>query len=395
MIRTSKHNLTQFSNQGKLNSLGQMFIDYKIDLEYYINLILTGVLPLQKMLSSSQLPANIIKHSWYKQILYKQASEIVRSQTKQSSEKRFYRYQKIYSYFKQNGRQEKFIDQKYSELNLKPLFKSKYFTKPSLINISIDFDYRFFDIQFDSSFDNIVRLTLPYLRSPYRALTVKLPFNNHKHSNKLKNAGFTLRRAIQLKKINNKYILSLVWEKPDAPKQVVGKTIGLDTGYRKLIATSDNQILGSEMINIYQNIVSKKRNSKSYKRELTKRDQMINYYINQIDLDGVKTLVIEDLLNVKYKSQYTNKTNDLLSRWTYRPLIKKLEMICEVKGIELVKVSPAYTSQTCSSCGSIHEESRNGDNFKCVDCGYEIDVDYNASINICNRGVIVPLTKEG
>ena len=49
--------------------------------------------------------------------------------------------------------------------------------------------------------------------------------------------------------------------------------------------------------------------------------------------------------------------------------------------------NPSYTSQTCSKCGSIHKESRNGEDFICVECKYEIDADLNASINILHRGI--------
>ena len=61
-------------------------------------------------------------------------------------------------------------------------------------------------------------------------------------------------------------------------------------------------------------------------------------------------------------------------------------MRCEAKGILLVKVSPAYTSQTCSSCGAIHRKSRKAELFLCVDCGFKIDADYNAAINIRDKG---------
>jgi len=53
----------------------------------------------------------------------------------------------------------------------------------------------------------------------------------------------------------------------------------------------------------------------------------------------------------------------------------------------LVKVSPAYTSQTCSSCGHVDKNSRNGEHYECVSCGYKNDADVNASINIHNRGL--------
>ena len=144
------------------------------------------------------------------------------------------------------------------------------------------------------------------------------------------------------------------------------------------------------MIHTYKSIIHKQRNSKQYKRTLKLRDNLINYHVNQIDLTDVSDIIIEDLCNVKHKSKYNNETNDLMSRWTVRPLIDKISRICEVKGIKLVKVSPTYTSQTCSECGSVHEESRNGDFFKCIDCGYEIDADYNASINILRRGAYSP-----
>ena len=43
--------------------------------------------------------------------------------------------------------------------------------------------------------------------------------------------------------------------------------------------------------------------------------------------------------------------------------------------------SHIYTSQTCSKCGSSHKESRNGEDFMCVECKYEIDADLNAAIS--------------
>lgn len=49
-------------------------------------------------------------------------------------------------------------------------------------------------------------------------------------------------------------------------------------------------------------------------------------------------------------------------------------------------VSPAYTSQTCSCCGSVNAESRKSQAvFECVDCGHRANADTNAAINILRR----------
>jgi len=77
---------------------------------------------------------------------------------------------------------------------------------------------------------------------------------------------------------------------------------------------------------------------------------------------------------------------------TIRININWLQNITEEKGIKLVKVSPAYSSQQCSQCGAIDEKNRLGEKFSCIACGYENDADVNASLNILHRGVYSPST---
>ena len=43
----------------------------------------------------------------------------------------------------------------------------------------------------------------------------------------------------------------------------------------------------------------------------------------------------------------------------------------------------AYTSQTCCICGHIDKDNRQTqEKFKCTECGFELNADHNASINI-------------
>jgi putative transposase len=59
------------------------------------------------------------------------------------------------------------------------------------------------------------------------------------------------------------------------------------------------------------------------------------------------------------------------------------------RGGQVIKVPAAYTSQKCSVCGHIHPDNRNGDKFKCLDCGHVDHADINAAKNILAAGFAV------
>ncbi|WP_223838902.1 zinc ribbon domain-containing protein [Nocardiopsis deserti] len=56
-------------------------------------------------------------------------------------------------------------------------------------------------------------------------------------------------------------------------------------------------------------------------------------------------------------------------------------------GSRIVEVDPAYTSQTCHSCGYVAEENRESPSvFRCGRCGHTAHADVNAAQNILTRG---------
>jgi putative transposase len=66
----------------------------------------------------------------------------------------------------------------------------------------------------------------------------------------------------------------------------------------------------------------------------------------------------------------------------------------EARGGMLVKVPAAYTSQTCSACGSVDAISRESQAaFVCVTCGYREHADVNAAINILRRNTASKLVE--
>jgi putative transposase len=59
-------------------------------------------------------------------------------------------------------------------------------------------------------------------------------------------------------------------------------------------------------------------------------------------------------------------------------------------GSRVVKINPAYTSQTCSRCRCVDRESRESQaKFRCRHCGFHEHADVNAAINIRTAGLAV------
>lgn len=264
--------------------------------------------------------------------------------------------------------------------------RKKKKTLPVFTKDVIELDERFIDIRLDeNSFDIWIKLT-----SLGNKLNIKLPARKHKHLNKYLSTGWMLKKSMRLRKFEGRYFIDLYFEKPEPAKKADGVAVGCDIGYKKLLVFSDGSKSNTDFTKIYEKIARKKQGSKQFKRTLKERDNLINREINNLNLQGVKTLVVEDLKNVKHKSKFSKKFNNLCQRWSYPKVLDKTGRFCEDNGIELVKVPPAYTSQICSVCGFQHRDNRNGEKFLCGKCGVRMDADYNASINILHRGVYSP-----
>lgn len=66
------------------------------------------------------------------------------------------------------------------------------------------------------------------------------------------------------------------------------------------------------------------------------------------------------------------------------------------RGGTLVTVDPAYTSQTCSECGTVDRGSRESQAvFSCRHCGFRTNADHNAAINILRRNTSFMRMEEG
>ena len=341
MTRTSKHSL-KFCNKVKTQQLDQMFALYESSLKTYLELIKRGQLPIKQFLSTKDCPECAIKHSRFKQLVYKNASEIIRSQLANLRQRVFNRYKRAFVYCLKTNRFKSFAEKHFHELNINYLKRLRF----DLKNISIMMNENLFDIEECNTgeFDEFVRIFLPIFKEgKKRAKTICLPIKHHKHSLKFKD--WTRKKSIQLQRIDGKYFLNFIYEKDNAKKKDNQKKIGIDLGYHKLIADSDGKFYGKQLTNIYKKLANKKRGSKKYQKLLKFKENEVNRLTKKfVEEHKGYDIVCEDLKNVKHKSSFYKSVNNKLQYWSYRQVIDKLESLSQIKGFNLIKVDPSYIS---------------------------------------------------
>ena len=346
MIRSTKHTL-KFTTKSKREQINNLFLIYSLYLQKTIDMLWNKEISLKRMMNTKDVFWMDDLGGQYKQLIYKQASEIVRSCR----------------------------------------FKKGKKSKPVIKNFTINFDEKFIKSELsNNTFDKWIRLRLPFIKTGKvrERIEILIPIKEHKHSLKFKD--WKQAKSIRV----SKNYVSFTFDKEAEALKQEGKSIGLDCGYKKLLVSSEGQVIGRELEQLYNKISKKKQGSKAFKRALIERNNKINEVINkEVDLSDIKQIVVEDLKHVKHKSKFRKQFNNKLQRWSYRKTIGKLERLCEENRVLFTKINPSYTSQQCSGCGTIDKANRKGELYQCS-CGNVMDADYNASINILHRGAYSP-----
>ena len=96
---------------------------------------------------------------------------------------------------------------------------------------------------------------------------------------------------------------------------------------------------------------------------------------------NVKVIKLEQLQNIRSATRKSRKNNHSLHTWSFFRLAKFIEYKAKLAGISVEYVNPAYTSQKCPVCGSVHHADDR--NYTC-DCGFHIHRDILGAMNICN-----------
>jgi IS605 OrfB family transposase len=196
---------------------------------------------------------------------------------------------------------------------------------------------------------------------------------------------------------------------PDTPApSSCKKVVGIDRGIRFLAAACDGK-----KTSFYSGAAVKQKRAhyKELRRQLQKRQtssarrriraigQRENRWMNDVNHRISKALVcahpkgtlfvLEDLTGIRGASERVRvKDRYTQVSWAYYDLEQKIMYKAVRCGSALLKVDPAYTSQTCPICGHVDRASRKHEThtFKCTACGYTTNDDRIGAMNLQRMG---------
>ena len=236
--------------------------------------------------------------------------------------------------------------------------------------------------------------------SDYAEEDLRISFKRHKVMYEFdKVTGFTISRE------NNKYYISFTFY-TDIESKETSESVGIDLGIKDFVICSDGTVYENKRFyekSLRKLKISQRRLNKKQKGSKNREKQRIkvskvhkkvknqrNDYQHKISrelADNFNTICLETL-NVKNMVK-NHKLAKAISSVSWSSFITKLDYkIAENQG-KLVKISPFYpSSKTCSNCGNVKDKLLLSERtYHCEECGFTIDRDLNASINILKAGL--------
>lgn len=407
ITRSSKH-ILKYQTAAKDEMLNRMLEFLKQEVSSCIDWMLT----LDRLPSSYLQWTSGETTARWNQCIGKNALAIVKADLKKAENKRF---RAMLKEARQSG-----LCTSYEEFSLyyrknisTPIWKTEYYSKPALEKFSIMLDERFVDFRKGIAFDEFIGIKTPF-RKGRNSVKINIPFKHHRASRKFD--GWTRKKSVELYSKNGQAFLKLIYEK-EVEMKASGYAIGIDQGMKKLLSASDGTFYGTRNLNnVYARLEHKEkfshlkhpRKSRKYRRLTAYKNQLIDEAVNRFfeEHPDINAVCLEDLSGLKKgKKKIRHKlnrnenlkkmqTSTAIPYWSYRRTMDRIEAKAEENGVLVVYVEPAYTSQECSRCHAVDKKSRDKEVYSCQHCGFVIDADTNAAVNICSRGGYGPSGKE-
>lgn len=222
------------------------------------------------------------------------------------------------------------------------------------------------------------------------------PVRIYEHARLYLHGEFTNAQLVVRK---NGVFLNVQCKLPDIPQPVGNSVLGIDRGIMNIVICSDNSFVNSRHLRAvkgrYQYLKAKLQSlgTASARRKLKKLSGAERLFTLDVNHVIAKKLVQKpydvfavEALRVDRRKANGRRFNKMLGGWSHGRLLTLLTYKAENRGKRVVQVDPKHTSQRCSKCGYIDRNSRKGLQFKCMQCGFELNADLNAARNIGELG---------
>lgn len=242
---------------------------------------------------------------------------------------------------------------------------------------------------------------------------ILVPMSVCEYHSRILDRALRIRGQADLGYIGGKFYLFLVVECADKSEDASEGFLGVDLGIAKIATTSDGKFYsGNKVKNIRRRYFRLRqklqaKGTKSIKRKLKQRRRKesrfaadVNHCISKRLVEVAKgtqrVIVLENLKGIRERARKgTRKTvyktmRQALSSWSFYQLRQFIEYKARAAGVMVIYVDPRNTSRTCSKCGHVDKNSRRDqEHFVCTACGYALNADINAALNIARHGAAV------
>jgi len=233
----------------------------------------------------------------------------------------------------------------------------------------------------DSSFDYWIDFETQFAKK-----RIRIPAKSHKRLNHFLRQGWELNPACELvKQKNGNWQARIFVQKDVAKAEPRAEFLGVDVGITHSVSRSDGY-LGAGLSKVIKQFrlknAERRRQSHEYPTLKTSVKQRLDIEarraVARCKRDGLS-------LAVESPKRLANLRSGKLQGWARSYLANRATCIAEEEGIWVDYVNPAYSSQTCASCGNRDRLSRVKLVFKCTACGSRTHADINAARVIAQR----------
>lgn len=181
----------------------------------------------------------------------------------------------------------------------------------------------------------------------------------------------------------------------------ISRWVGVDLGERALYAAALIDTAGVQQVEIEsgrrfrhtRDRLDRKRSNAQEQGRAERISHERQRYTEQVTHRASREIVKLAARNAPAGIRYEDLTHyrktavDPIHDWPFAMLQRKIAYKATEEGIPVEAVNPRDSSVTCRKCGETAPAFRREDQWRCLECGYQVHADVNAAINIARGGV--------